>query len=106
MRKNFFIKTNRAFTSIRRYGWLFTLLVALGGLWLPRLGLLVILIMVALTISSFFTGRYWCGNICPHGSLFDVVLMPLSKNRKIPAWLYSKAMITVFFIFFMFNFMP
>jgi ferredoxin-type protein NapH len=83
VRKNFFIKTNRAFTSIRRYGWLFTLLVALGGLWLPRLGLLVILIMVALTISSFFTGRYWCGNICPHGSLFDVVLMPTILNIKI-----------------------
>ena len=26
-----YIKTNRTFTAIRKYGWLFTLLVAIGG---------------------------------------------------------------------------
>ncbi|HAE91579.1 MAG TPA: 4Fe-4S ferredoxin, partial [Tissierella sp.] len=36
---NQYIKTNRTFTVIRKYGWLFTLLVAIGGLWEPKLGL-------------------------------------------------------------------
>ncbi len=31
--KNYFIKTNRAFSGIRKYGWIFTVLVAIGGLW-------------------------------------------------------------------------
>ena len=99
-----YLKTNRAFTTLRKYAWLFTLLVAIGGLWEPKLGLLVILIMAGLTATSFFKGRYWCGNVCPHGSLFDVVLMPLSKNKKIPDFIKSKVFMAAFFAFFMFNF--
>ncbi len=102
--KNYFIKTNRTFTFIRKYSWIFTLLVAIGGLWQPKLGLLVLFIMAGLTLTSFFTGRYWCGNFCPHGSLFDRLLLPVSKLKKIPDFLKSKTMIIGFFFFFMFNF--
>lgn len=101
---NYYIKTNRTFTIIRKYAWIFTALVAIGGLWQPKLGLLVILIMAGLIITSFFTGRYWCGNFCPHGSLFDKIFLPISQNKKIPSFLKSKSMIVGFFIFFMFNF--
>lgn len=102
--KNYYIKTNRSFTSIRKFGWIFTVLVAIGGLWEPKLGLLVVLIMAGLTGTSFFSGRYWCGNFCPHGSLFDSIISPISRNKKIPTFIKSKAFITLFFIFFMFNF--
>jgi ferredoxin-type protein NapH len=103
-KKTDFIKTNRTFTFIRKYAWLFTIIVAFGGLWEPKLGLLVILIMAGLTIMSFFTGRYWCGNFCPHGSLFDRLILPISRNSEIPGFLKSKSFILLFFIFFMFNF--
>ncbi|ABR49376.1 4Fe-4S ferredoxin, iron-sulfur binding domain protein [Alkaliphilus metalliredigens QYMF] len=103
--KKKYMKTNRAFTPIRKYGWLFTVLVAVGGIWQPKLGLLVIFIMAALTATAFFSGRFWCGNLCPHGSLFDVIMLPVSQNKKIPGFLKSKTMISAFFIFFMFNFM-
>ncbi|HSH35855.1 4Fe-4S binding protein [Schnuerera sp.] len=102
--ENYYIKTNRTFTNIRKYGWIFTVLVAIGGLWEPKLGLLVIFIMAGLTTTSFFTGRYWCGNFCPHGSLFDRITMPISLNKKIPQFLKSKFMVTGFFLFFMYNF--
>lgn len=102
--KNQYIKTNRTFTFIRKYAWIITLLVALGGLWIPKLGLIVLFIMAGLIITSFFTGRYWCGNFCPHGSLFDRLMLPVSKNKKIPDFLKSKPMIIGFFAFFMFNF--
>jgi len=99
-----YIKTNRTFTAIRKYGWLFNLLVAIGGLFEPKLGLLVIFIMAGLMTTSFFSGRYWCGNICPHGSLFDTLLLSISRNSKIPEFLKSKYFILGFFVFFMFNF--
>jgi len=99
-----YTKTKRAFTPLRKYAWLFTLLIAIGGLWEPRLGLLVIAVMAALTITAMFKGRYWCGNVCPHGSLFDVVLLPISLNRKTPGFLKTKLFILAFFAFFMFNF--
>lgn len=100
----YYIKTNRAFTGLRRFAWIGTVLIAIGGLWEPKLGLLVILIMAGLTTTAFFSGRFWCGNVCPHGSLFDVVLNPLSQNRKIPGFLKSKPMMIGFFVLFMFNF--
>ena len=104
IKKNYYyIKTNRIFNSVRQYGWMFTLLVAIGGLWEPKLGLMVFLIMGGLTVTSFFKGRYWCGNFCPHGSLFDKIIMPVSLNKKIPNFLKSKTFITLFFGFFMVN---
>lgn len=99
-----FIKTKRSFTKLRTYGWLFTLLVALGGLFQPKLGLLVLFIMAGLLVTSFFNGRYWCGNICTHGSLFDNIFLPFSKNKKIPEFFRSKYFIGGFLVFFMFNF--
>lgn len=97
-----YIKTNRTFSKLRKYGWIFTVLIAIGGQWVPKLGLLVLLVMLGLTVTSLFKGRYWCGNVCPHGSLFDS-LLPLSKNKKIPKVLKSKALIVGFILFFMIN---
>lgn len=102
--KNYYIKTNRIFSTLRNYGWILTVLVAIGGLWEPKLGLLVVFIMAGLTVSGFFNGRYWCGNICPHGSLFDRVFSPISLNKKIPKFIKSKPMILGFLLFFTFNF--
>lgn len=102
--KNYYIKTNRIFNSVREYGWIVTMLVAIGGLWEPKLGLIVVLIMTGLTVTSFFSGRYWCGNICPHGSLFDKIILPISANKKIPGIVKSKPFAIGFFLFFIFNF--
>lgn len=100
---SYFIKTNRAFTLIRKYGFIFTLLVAIGGLWYPKLGLLVIPVMLGLILYSFYKGRYWCGNICAHGSLFDSLLMHISRNKKIPKFFKSKFLGVAFFGLFSFK---
>lgn len=98
------IKTNRTFTVLRQYAFLFTLTVAIGGLFYPKLGLAVIPVMIGLLLFSFFKGRYWCGNICAHGSLFDFVLLPLSRNAKIPKFFKSPFFVAPFFIFFFYRF--
>jgi NAD(P)H-flavin reductase/NAD-dependent dihydropyrimidine dehydrogenase PreA subunit len=97
---SFNIKTNRTFTFIRRNAWLLTILVAIGGLFFPKLGLLVIPIILALTIMSLFKGRYWCGNFCPHGSFYDRISLKISLNKKIPSFFKSKWLRLGFFIFF------
>ena len=101
---NYYIKTNRIFNPVRKYAWIFTIIVAIGGLWQPKLGLLVLFIMAGLLVTSFFKGRYWCGNICPHGSLYDRIILPFSRNKKIPTALKSKIFVIAFFSFFVFNF--
>src|SRR6056297_1494912 len=97
------IETNRTFTLLRKYAWIFTLTVAVGGLWFPKLGLLVLPVIAGLSLTSFLKGRYWCGNICPHGSLFDSLLYPITNNKKIPVFFKSKALGIIFFGFFSFN---
>jgi NAD(P)H-flavin reductase/NAD-dependent dihydropyrimidine dehydrogenase PreA subunit len=102
MMRNYYIKTNRIFTPVRKYAWVFVPLVAFGGLWFPKLGLLMIPVMTALAIIGFFSGKYWCGNLCPHGSLFDRLVLPLSANRRIPAFLKSKTAMALMFTWFMY----
>ncbi len=101
--RNYYIKTNRIFNPVRKYTWLVTVVVAVGGLWLPKLGLVVLAIMAALMTTAFFNGRFWCGNVCPHGSLFDRVILPVSRNGKIPAFFKTKAFVILFFLFFIWN---
>ncbi len=96
------VRAQRTFTVIRKYSFLFTLLVALAGQLEPKLGLLVIPVMIGLILASFFKGRYWCGNICAHGSLFDSFLFPLSRNGKIPrflGWAIVSVMVLAWFGF-------
>ncbi len=101
--RNYYIKTNRIFNPIRKYTWLVTVIVAIGGLWFPKLGLVVLAIMAALMTTAFFDGRFWCGNVCPHGSLFDRVIQPISKNGKIPAFFKTQVFVVLFFTFFVWN---
>lgn len=97
-----YIKKNRIFSPVKKYAWLFIFLVAFGGLWYPKLGLLMLPMMGILAVMGFFSGKAWCGKFCPHGSLFDGLIMPLSLNRKIPSFLRSKVTIVLAFTFFMF----
>jgi len=59
----FYIKTERTFTRLRKYAWLFLLIAPLGAWWFPVIGLSIIPLMLALTVLAFFNGKYWCGNI-------------------------------------------
>ena len=77
------IKANRTFTAWRKYGWILTFLIAFGGLFEHKLGLLVPFgVMLGLMITSLFDGRFWCGNVCPHGCWFDSILLRYSKNKE------------------------
>jgi NAD(P)H-flavin reductase/NAD-dependent dihydropyrimidine dehydrogenase PreA subunit len=100
MNTNYYIKTNRVFTNIRKYGYLYTLLIAIGGLWYPKLGVSVLAVIAVMTGIALFKGRYWCGNFCSHGSLFDSVLMKFSRNSNIPNFLKSRLIAIPFFLAF------
>ena len=100
----FYLKTERTFTGIRKYSWVLVPIVSFGSLYYPLLGLFVFAIMVVIMVTGFFQGRYWCGNLCPHGSLFDKVSMSASKFIKIPKIFKSPITRWVFFVLYMFMF--
>jgi NAD(P)H-flavin reductase/ferredoxin len=102
LKPSYTIKTKRTFTVIRKFAFLFTLLVAFGGQLVPKLGLLVIPVMIGLILTSFFKGRYWCGNICSHGSYYDFLLLPISRNGNIPKfmrWIFLSMVVLAWFGF-------
>lgn len=87
--------------KVKDYSWILVPIIAVGGLFYPKLGLLLLPIMGTIIIMGLFTGKFWCGNLCPHGGLFDQIIAPFSKNRKIPKAISSRTFKIVFFLFFM-----
>jgi polyferredoxin len=63
--------------------WLF-FLIAIGGLWFPVLGYLMLGMMLMIPVLAYWRGRYWCGNLCPRGAFLDIVLYNFSPRRPFP----------------------
>lgn len=67
-----------------------TLLVFLAvGIIYPVIGWVAIICMLAPVLMAPFKGRYWCGNFCPRGSLYDNVIAKISPKRSIPTFFRS-----------------
>jgi ferredoxin-type protein NapH len=76
--------------KITPYLGIMVLIVSIGGIFYPKLGYFVLLVFASLMIIAPFRGRWFCGNLCPHGSFVDFWLGPISHRRvKIPPILWS-----------------
>lgn len=71
--------------KITPYLGILVLIVSIGGLWYPALGYFMLLVFAVIFLSSPFRGRWFCGNLCPRGSLVDFWVSKISKKKKIPA---------------------
>lgn len=85
------------------YWILFAYLVV--GWFYPAVGWLAIICMVGPVAFSVRRGRWWCGNVCPRGSMYDRLLSRYSPHRPIPRFVrtvgFRVAMVA--FIFTMFG---
>jgi len=90
----------------KRYSYVVLLAFILLGLFDMRFALAAVICMAGPIIVSFWKGRYWCGNLCPRGSLYDSLISKISRNRKIPAFFKSNYLriIMVLFIMTMFGY--
>jgi len=94
----------RVFSPVKQWSWLFIPVIAFGGLFWHRLGLLLIPMMLALLIMGLLKGKYWCGNVCPHASLFDGILLNRAPLKRFPALLRNRFFRFGFFVFYMLMF--
>lgn len=85
------------------YWILFAYIVA--GWFFPVVGWLAIICMIAPVAFAVKRGRWWCGNACPRGSMYDRLLSKYSPHRPIPGFLRSRGFrsFMVAFIFAMFG---
>ena len=37
----------------------------------PVAGLLALICMIGPVLTSIYKGRWWCGNVCPRGNMYD-----------------------------------
>ena len=65
--------------------WIIIAYLIAGYFW-PAIGLLALVCMIAPVALAFRRGRWWCGNACPRGSLYDHVLSRYSPHRPVPAF--------------------
>ena len=71
----------------------------------PVLGWAALICMIGPVLTSVWKGRFWCGNVCPRGNMYDRLLSKYSPHRPIPKFVRSFGfrLFMVFFIFAMFG---
>ena len=75
------------------------------GFFYPVIGLLALICMIAPVAFAIRRGRWWCGNACPRGNMYDRLLARFSPHRPIPPFVRTKSfrLFMVMFIFTMFG---
>lgn len=84
--------------------WILLIYLVIGYFY-PVIGFLALICMIAPVAFAVRKGRWWCGNACPRGNLYDKVLAKYSPHRPIPAFVRSRGfrIFMVTFIFSMFG---
>jgi polyferredoxin len=84
--------------------WIIIAYIALGWFF-PVVGLIAFVCMIGPVLTSIWRGRYWCGNICPRGNMYDRLLSKYSPHKPIPKFVrtFGFRLFMVFFIFVVFG---
>ena len=84
--------------------WIIISYIILGWFF-PVVGLIAFICMIGPVLTSIWKGRYWCGNICPRGNMYDRLLSKYSPHRSIPKFVrtFGFRLFMVFFIFAVFT---
>lgn len=85
----------------KKYAYILMILIMFIGLVYPKIMLVFIICMLGPSITGVFTGRFWCGNICPIGNFFDHITLKISNQNKAPKFFRSKVVRIVFTILMM-----
>lgn len=75
------------------------------GYFYPAIGFIALVCMIAPVVFAVKKGRWWCGNACPRGNLFDRLLSRYSPHRPIPKIVrhFGFRLFMVLFIFSVFG---
>ena len=84
--------------------WIIIAYIIVGWFY-PIIGLLALICMIGPVVTSIKKGRWWCGNVCPRGNMYDRLLSKYSPHRPIPEFVrtFGFRLFMVLFIFSMFG---
>lgn len=63
--------------------WPVLIFLAIGWVY-PIIGVLALFVAPIPPLFAMTRGRYWCGNYCPNGSMYEQIAGKFSKHRPIP----------------------
>lgn len=101
---NFLIKADIKSSNYRKILWAIVLIVSIGGIKYPLLGLPMFPMFIVILAMGLMKGRYWCGNYCPRGSFWDYPVRKFSLYRRLPSFFRSmwfRGAIMLFFVWSM-----
>jgi polyferredoxin len=64
--------------------------LAVGGYFVPELGLGVIALILFALLTNMRSSRSFCAGFCPNGRSLSVVFKRTSKHKKLPSFLASR----------------
>ena len=67
--------------------WIIIAYIIIGWFY-PVIGLIALICMIGPVLTSIWRGRFWCGNVCPRGNLYDR-LLPKSRYLSLYVLLVS-----------------
>ena len=84
--------------------WILISYLAIGHFY-PAIGIIALICMIAPVAFAVKRGRWWCGNACPRGNLYDRLLSKYSPHRPIPGFVrtFGFRLFMVLFIFTVFG---
>ena len=84
--------------------WIIIAYIIVGWFY-PVIGLIALICMIGPVLTSIWRGRFWCGNVCPRGNLYDRLLSKYSPHKPIPQFVrtFGFRLFMVLFIFGMFG---
>ncbi len=84
--------------------WILIAYLAIGYFY-PVIGIIALICMIAPVAFAVKRGRWWCGNACPRGNLYDRLLAKYSPHRPIPGFVrtFGFRLFMVLFIFTVFG---
>jgi len=86
----------------KKYSYIILVAFIILGLFDMRFALAAVVCMAGPIMVSFWKGRYWCGNLCPRGSMYDSLISKISRKRKIPGF-FKSIYLRIFMVAFIFT---
>lgn len=86
----------------KRFSYIILFAFIILGLFDMRFALAAVICMLGPILVSFWRGRYWCGNLCPRGSLYDNLIAKISRKQRMPG-VFKSIYLRLFMVAFIFT---
>ena len=84
--------STRAYPSVHKEHWIsivFVFTIAIGGIFVPEIGLALAALMVAAIVMTLKKPRSFCSGVCPRGRSLGSIMHKTSKRQALPQFMLS-----------------